>query len=406
MQSTTGRPGRVTVALLAGFAGLAPLSIDMYLPALPSISATMHAAPAQATATLSLFFTGLAAGQLFIGPLSDRIGRRKPLIGGLALFILGTFVAAAAGSIGQLIAARLVQGIGGAAVTVSGRAIVRDMFDHRGTARFLSMLMLISGLAPVLAPSLGSALLSIGSWRVIFLFTGALAVLFLVGTAFSLPETRSHEARSAAWQDHPLRGYWVLLRNRRLLGYLLAAAFNSGCFFTYLAAAPLVLMQVYGLKPWWFSLVMAANAIGLVGSSQINRWLLRTRSPDHMLRVAARNAAFLAVAYFLFTVTLFGGLSVLLALVFCAVASNSVVQANTMAGALSVDAARSGSTAALFGAIGFGTGTLCSLIAGLIFDGTARGMMALIGLCLIGTAVTVRFLAVPTPGERPTEGTA
>jgi len=403
MTLALARPGRLTIALLAGFAALAPMAIDMYLPALPAISAAMRAAPAQATATLSLFFTGLALGQLLVGPLSDRIGRRPPLVGGLMLFIVGTLAAAAAGSIGQLIAARLAQGIGGAAVTVSGRAIVRDMFDHRGTARFLSMLMLISGLAPVLAPSLGSALLAAGSWRGIFLFTGAVGALFLVGTLVALPETRGIEARRTARRDHPLRTYIRLLGNRRLTGYLLAAACNSGVFFTYLAAAPLVLMQAYGLKPWWFSTIMAANAIGLVGSSQINRWLLKTRMPDHMLRVSARNAALLAIPFLAFAGTLAGRLPVLLLLVFAAVASNSVVQANTMAGALSVDPAQSGSTAALFGATGFGAGTLCSLVAGLLFDGTPRGMAAMIGIGLIGTATALRFMAVPAAADEDDE---
>lgn len=392
MASSSTGPGRITIGLLAGFAALAPMSIDMYLPALPTISAQLDATPAAATATLSLFFIGLAAGQLIIGPISDRAGRRPPLIIGLAIFTLSTALAATSATVGQLIAARLAQGLSGAAVTVSGRAIVRDMFDHRGTARFLSMLMLISGLAPVLAPSLGSALLSAGSWRLIFMVTAVVGLIFLIGTVLALPETRHHQARMEARQDHPLRGYVRLLSERRLLGYLFTAAFNSACFFTYLASAPLVLMQVYGFKPWAFSLIMAVNAVGLVGASQLNRWLLRSRQPDQLLRVSARNSILLAVPFFAFAATMTGGLFVLLPLVFAVVASNSVIQTNTMAGALSVDPTRSGSIAALFGAIGFGAGTLCSFIAGLLFDGTPRGMMAMIGVGLVGTALAIRMI--------------
>lgn len=388
-------PDLTTVLLLAAFSALAPMAIDMYLPGVPAISADLAASPWAASATLSVFFAGLALGQLFAGPWSDRIGRRTPIRAGLALFVAGAVLAAAGSTIGMLLAGRLLQAFGASAVMVTGRAVVRDIFDERGAARFFSSITLVSGLAPVLAPSVGAVLLLVAGWRAIFLTMACFAGFLLVVALGRLGESRSAETARHARENHPLRTYATLLANRRFLGYMLAAGCNSGCYFTFLASAPLVLMKGYGLSSVAFSLVIGINAVGLVGMAQLNRLLLRTRSPSRILRGSARNALFLAALFAALGATRMGGLPALLIPAFAVIASTSVIQANTMASALSIVPSRAGAAAALVGSGSFGMGTAMSLLAGMLYDGTAAGMIAVMTAGLVGTAASLLLLALP-----------
>jgi DHA1 family bicyclomycin/chloramphenicol resistance-like MFS transporter len=397
--ANSAAPSRMTVALLVSFAALVPLAIDMFLPGAPIVVRDLQASPQTATAMVSVFFFGLAIGQVFVGPLSDRVGRRPPIIIGLSVFLIGSLIAATASAAGTLLAGRLLQALGASAVMVTGRAVVRDLFDERGSARFFSLIVLIGGLAPILAPVAGAGLLALAGWRAIFLVLALVAAASLAGAVHILRESRSAETEAQARASHPAQAYLTLLRNRRLNGYFLAGALNGGCFFTYLANAPLILMNVYGFNASMFSLIVAINAIGLVGGAQLNRVLLRTRSPSEILSVCAVFAAGLALLFVIFAATLLGGLPAFMALIFIVVASTSLVQANTMAGALSIDPTRAGAAAALFGALSFGAGTGLSLLAGALFDGTPRGTMAVIAISLIGNAAALRFLALPTNDE-------
>jgi DHA1 family bicyclomycin/chloramphenicol resistance-like MFS transporter len=250
-------------------------------------------------------------------------------------------------------------------------------------------------LAPILAPVIGAGLLVIANWRVIFLAMAAFALLLLALSLPLLKESRSAETEQRARGSHPLITYAKLLTNRRLLGLLLAGGFNSACFFTYLASAPLVLMKVYGFSATAFSLVVASNAVGLWGANQLNRWLLKRRVPAQILRAAMRNALVLSAAFAVVAATGFGGLPLLLLLVLLVTSSTSVIQANALASALSIEPTRSGAVAALYGALVFGIGTAMSLVAGLLYNGTSSAMMGVIALGLVAMAVALRFAARP-----------
>lgn len=391
------------VGLLSAQTAIGPLSIDMYLPSLPTIAHDLATDPGAVQATVATFFGGLAVGQLLYGPASDRFGRRGPMLAGLALFVAASVVCALATSLELLAAARLAQALGGCASMVIGRAVVRDHFDHQESARFLSLLTLVAGLAPILAPLIGSALLQFAGWRAIFWVLALFGAGTAAATALRLPESRSQATALRASQEHLFASYLALLGRPRLLGYLLGGALNSACMFTYIASSPGVLIGVYGVTPTVFSLLFGMNSVGLIGGAQLNRALLRRFSADQVLGASAlASLAFggwLAIA----AVTGAGGLWGLLAPLFLTVASAGLIQTNTMAGGLSVDPTRAGAASALFGAAAFGLGAGTASLAGALADGTARPMALVIAASLGGCALFVHALAMRAPAPRPAE---
>lgn len=373
---------------------IAPLSIDTYLPSLPTIAHELAASARAVQASVAIFFAGMAVGQLFYGPASDRIGRRIPVILGLAVYFAGSVGCALAPDVGMLIAARLAQALGGCAGAVIVRAIVRDHFEHQEAARFFSLLALMTGMAPILAPLGGSALLQLSGWRSIFGFLAAYGGVLCFAALVMLPESRSAEIARHARDEHPLRSYVAILRNRRLIGYIGAGAFNGAMLFTYVASSASVLMGPFRISPQRYAVLIGLNAVGLIAASQLNRILLRRRSADRVL--SAATIASVAVTALLAAVSMtgIGGLPGLLVLLFLTIASFSLVQANAMAGALSVDPMRAGVTSALFGACSFAAGALAAALAGALFDGTARPMAFVIMACSIGCAISARSPAV------------
>lgn len=393
---------RGQVALLAGFSALAPMAIDMYLPAMAPLAAGLEVSVERAGQSISIFLFGIAGGQLIAGPLSDRLGRKPVFMTGLALFALAAFVAAQTADFNILMISRLVQALGACAAMVTGRAIVRDKLDATESARFFSLLALVGGLAPVLAPLLGALLIQFGDWRLIFWVMSGFAVLLLMGSIGAMPETRSAETATKAREEHPFAAYWSLITNRAVLGYVLAATFNSAAFFSYVANSSVMLVDGYGLTPTQFSLLFGINSIALVGTAQINRIMLKKRNADQLLAVSARNAIILAVLLLIFAVTQIGGLWVLSILLFFMVGSITPVQANAMGGGLAIDPLRAGSAAALFGGITFAGGAAASWAASLLYDSAApaRGLTIVMGLCLIGVALSIRLIVL-RPKDQP-----
>jgi DHA1 family bicyclomycin/chloramphenicol resistance-like MFS transporter len=383
------------VILLGALTAMGPLAIDMYLPSLPAIAEGLRADPAQAQATVAAFLAGMAVGQPFYGPWSDRIGRRAPLILGAGIFIAASAACALATSVEMLLVARFVQALGACAGGVVSRAIVRDRFDHTETARMLSLMMLIMGLAPILAPILGSALLAFGGWRWNFWFMTAFGVAIGVAAILRLRESRSEATAVQASRENPFQSYLAVLKSPRLIGYALCGALNGATLFTYISTSPGLIMGTYGHSPSVYPWIFGLNALGVIGAGQVNRIVLRRATPDQVLLRASVIATGFGLALTLAAVTGIGGQWTVLPLLFLLLSSYGFMQGNTMAGALNVDPLRAGAISALMGTLSFATGAAAASLAALFHDGTPRTMAVVMLVSLVGSAISLRALALP-----------
>ena len=357
------------------------MSIDMYLPSLPTIAAEFGVAASAAQFTLSSFFIGLAIGQAVHGPLADRYGRKPPLYAGLVLYIVASVGCALAPNIAALTALRFIQAVGGCAGVVIARAIVRDRCDAQASARIYSLLMLIMGLAPILAPFIGGWILALAGWRAIFGTLALFGCAVLLAVWRYLPETRPADSIASAGVGHALRVYGELLRDRRFLGYTLSGGFASAGMFAYITGSPQVFITLYGVPAQDYGWLFGLNALGLIASSQYNRRLLLRHSADAILRRANRATVLLGLALVAIAASGWGGLPGLLVPLFGYLATLGFTGPNAVANALAHQGMRAGSASALIGALQFGTATLSSAMVGLLGSESALPMAAVIAGC-------------------------
>ncbi|MTD52784.1 multidrug effflux MFS transporter [Amycolatopsis pithecellobii] len=382
------------MVILGGLTAFAPLSIDMYLPALPAMTGELHAAEATLQLTLTGFIIGLALGQLVLGPISDSAGRRKPLLAGLALYAVTSLLCAVSPSVELLIAARALQALGAAAGIVIARAVIRDLYSGTAMTRFFSMMMLVSGLGPVLAPVLGGQVLRVTSWRGVFVVLAVLGTVLLLATVFGLPESLPRERRSPNRLGATLRTYGRLLADRAFLGNALAGGLIFAALFAYISASSFVLQGVYGLNPQVYGLVFGANGVGIILAGQLNARLVgrfreRTLLVTGLSTATAGGLGVLAAT--LFTLPLFALLIPLLVLV----SSVGVVMPNAASLGLAGHARSAGAASALIGVLQFATGALATPLVGI-----GSGALPM-GVVMAGFSVTalVTFLALARPAR-------
>jgi len=372
------------LALLGALSAFGPLSMDMYLPSTPTIAANLHASQTLVQLTLSGCLAGLAVGQLVAGPVSDGLGRKKPLLAGVAAFAVLSVACAAAPDIGSLIAFRFLQGMAGAVGVVLSLAMVRDLFEGTELARVLGSLMLVFGLAPVLAPVIGGQVLRFTSWRGVFGVLAAIGLVLLVAAWF-LPETLPPERRKRSRLRQLITDSRTLTRDRQYAGNAVAVALGNAALITYISSLPFIVEDSYHQSPQLFSLFFTINAIGLTSMSQLGARLIRRLPVSRvvlisLLVMAAGGIGFLAAA-----LTGHPPLAALLIPLFFFVAAFGMMRPNATALALARQGAIAGTASAWLGALPFLLGALLSPLAGLGGQGAATVAGIMIGsLCLGG----------------------
>ena len=378
------------VILLAGLSMFGSVAMDMYLPALPRMASDLHAAPEAAQATVSTFLLGLALGQLVFGPLSDRLGRRAPILGGVALFCLATGVCAVSPGVGLLIGARLLQAFGACAGMVISRAVVRDRYDDHEVLHVFSLLSLVFAIAPVAAPLIGGWVLAVADWRWSFGVQALFGVAAGAAAYLRLPESRSEDTRRRALAENAAASYIALLRQPLLTGYLLTGALSGAALFSYIASAPRVVMGEFHIPALHFGWVFGANAIGITLASQINARLARRVPGEALLQCALFGALAAGVVLVVCAATRWGGVLGVLAPLFLVISALGFSQPNTTAAAMSVDRHRAGATAALLGTGFFGVGSLSGAVTSLI-PGRASTAMGLVISATLALAIAVYY---------------
>jgi MFS transporter, DHA1 family, multidrug resistance protein len=386
---------RLKLVLVLGFLiALGPLTIDMYLPALPTITSDLETTAAAVQLTLTGTLAGLALGQLLIGPLSDAIGRRTPLLFGVAVHILASVLCVIAPNLAVLGTLRVLQGLGAAAAAVVVMAIVRDLFVGLSAARLLSRLILVLGAAPILAPTLGGIVLAGTSWRGVFVVLALLGVAILTVTALALPETLPVAARRNGGVLGTLRDYGRLFTDRAYLGLIVVAGLTMAAMFAYVSGSSFVFQEQYGLSEQQFGFVFGAGAIGLIAATQFNVRLLRRWSPSQILVTALAIGALMGLILLLFAVTGFGGLAGILVPLWLVLASAGLALPNAPALALSRHGEAAGTAAALLGAVQFGVGALAAPLVGVLGTG-AVGMALVIAGGMLAANLVLLVIARP-----------
>ena len=371
-----GRKYLQLVVVLGLLSAIGPLTIDTYLPALPQLSVELGATDAQAQLTITGLLLGLGFGQLIVGPLSDAVGRRKPLLIGLVAHALTSVLCALAPSITMLAVTRTLQGLAGAAVAVVAMAVVRDLFSGYRAAQLLSRLILVLGVAPILAPSLGSALLKVTSWQGIFIVLAVVAVLLFVLALVALPETLPVERRQPARIGSSLRAYGTLFRDRLFVTMVLVAGLSFATLFAYISGSPFILQELYGLSPQQFGLAFSANAVGLILMTQLNPIFVKRYGPARMLMLAVAAAFTAAIALVVIAATSTGGLLGLMIPLWFVVAAAGLAFPNAPAIALNQHGESAGTASALLGAAQFMIGGFVAPLVGALANGTAVPMAA------------------------------
>lgn len=387
------------VLILGALSAFGPLAIDFYLPAFPAMAQAFATDEKHVQSTLAAYFLGLSIGQLAYGPVADRFGRRKPLMFGVTLFTLASLACAYAPNLDTLVLARIVQALGGCAGMVLSRAIVSDKCDPVASAKVFSQLMLVMGLAPILAPMLGGVLVNVAGWQSIFLalslFSAGCLLAVSLGLPESLPEHIPRQPLSGA-----LRQYLRLLADRVFVGHALTGGIAIAGMFAYIAGSPFVFIKLYGVPAEHYGWLFGTNAAGFILVAQVNARLLAKRGPAFLLARAVwlylvAGLALLGVAALRPT-----QLWPLLVPLFVCISSLGCIIPNASACAMSGQGARAGSASALMGCLQFSVAAGAAALVGLLHDGSAVPMALVISLCgalVVSVALLTRRLPAKAP---------
>lgn len=365
--------------LLAIISTIGPLSIDMYLPAFSAMSRGLGTDSGRIQLTLGTFMIGMVLGQAVYGPLSDRYGRKPPLYAGMLLFVLASAGCMLATEITTLVVMRFIQGLGACAGVVIPRAVVRDKLGPRDTAKAFSMLMLVFGLAPILAPTMGGLLLTAWGWESIFAVLMVFGLICIAGLYKGLNETLPPENITPLHPKRVLKQYGALLKNRSFVSYAVCGGLLQAGLFAYITGSPFVLVELYGVAPEHFGLVFGLNAIGLIGGSQVNARLLRRYTSEQILGKVLLIPPLVTLALVALVVTDLANVWLLGTGLFIYMSCYGLVSPNTAAIALSAHGKQAGTASSMMGLLHFSFGMTSGLVMSQWHDGTAMPLVSIMG---------------------------
>jgi DHA1 family bicyclomycin/chloramphenicol resistance-like MFS transporter len=384
----------IHVLILGGLNAFGPLSTDMYLPSLPAISRDLGATMAQTQITLSACILGLALGQVIAGPISDAIGRRRPLLIGIVAYVLASLLCVFAPSVTMLTILRFIQGFAGAAGLAIALATASDLYSGVVLARCFALLMLVQGISPIVAPVVGSQLLVITSWHGVFITLALIGVVMLLASAFWLGETLPASRRQSGGLAATLGAFRELLLDRRFIGYALSSGFAFAACIVYISVSPFVLQNIYGVSPQIFGILFGANALGLVIMSQVSGRLVGRIAPQKLL---AWGMAAIAIGGIALLVVVLSGIGLVGVLVSAFVITGSLgfIMPNITTLALS-DTKAAGSASALLGVLQLSLGAITAPLVGLAGTASALPMAAVMAAFALATLVAFLVLSRPT----------
>jgi DHA1 family bicyclomycin/chloramphenicol resistance-like MFS transporter len=383
MQGQTIKINFRTILILGLLTAIAPMSIDMYLPAFPAIAENLHTSVSQVTLSLSSFFVGISAGQLLYGPLIERFGRKPPLYVGLCLFFVASVGCSLSPSIGMLIAFRFLQAVGGCVGMVAARAMVRDLFDTKDNARVFSLLMLVVSVSPIIAPALGGYITSVLGWRYVFAVLIFLVELILIGTYYFLPESKKADPAYSLRPTPILRNFREVLGHPAFLTYALTGAVSYAGLYAYIGGAPYVFMQLFRLSEGQFGWIFSIIAAGLISASQVNNIALKHYNSDQIIRTASICQSLIGTAFVILVllgvITL--NLTVLSAFLF--LACQGFIFPNATALALKPMGNSAGNASALIGTIQMAVGAGAAALISVLQNHTALPMAVVMTSCSV-----------------------
>ena len=389
MQTGAVMKNRSRLILILGLlSAIGPFSIDMYLPGFPAIAANLRTTPEMVSYSLSSYFIGICVGQMLLGPLLDRYGRKRPLYGGLAIYILSSIGSAFAPTIEILIALRFFQAAGGCVGIVAPRAIIRDLFPVEENAKIFSLLILILGVSPIIAPTTGGYVTAHFGWHAIFIILSVITFLILVAVILYLPESRQPDPTFSLRPKPIIASFQKVITHPQFYTYSLTGATASAGLYAYLAGSPFVFMELYHVTGQHYGWIFALIAAGLIASSQLNNVLLRKYSSSQIIRVTLSSQLIVAVVLVVGTYYQWLGLYGTIACIFFYLCCQGFSFPNSSALSMAPFTKEAGSASALMGSIQMALGAGSSALVGLLSNGTAMPMTAV----MVGCSATAVFI--------------
>jgi MFS transporter, DHA1 family, multidrug resistance protein len=378
-----GRNKFFRILILGMLSAIGPFSIDMYLPGFPAIAADLHTTVAHVALSLSSFFIGISAGQLLYGPLLDRYGRKRPLYIGLSVYLLASIGCALCTSVDALIALRLVQAIGGCAGMVASRAMVRDLFPVKENAKIFSLLMLVIGVSPIIAPTLGGYVTAAFGWHYIFIILTIMSALILAAVHFALPESRKPDLTVSLLPAPIIKGFLSVFKEPQFYTYAFTGAIAAAGLYAYISGSPHVFMELYKVTERQYGWIFAGIALGLITCSQLNIFLLRRFKSEQIIRVALFCQTLAGITLVLGTAFHLLGLFSTIFFILIFLSCQGFVFPNSAALSMAPFSRNAGTASALMGGIQLAVGALTSGIVSVLTNSTALPMAGVMASCAL-----------------------